>query len=959
MTAEIVRSPNTRRISLVALLMAGTCLSPLGAGAQNATWSATPVNGQFFNAQNWFPTGVPTGIASFGASSITNLTFSSVAPTSVAMLAFNAGGPGYVFTVPGQLDVGTISSFSANAPSFLINSNMTLGSAGNANLSVGSGGGSLTVTSWGSVANFTVGGSLTFSSQASLGNANITVLGGGLVTLNTAFGSFATITTQSGGTVLINGGSLEGAAQLITQAGGTVDMRGAAAVSVGSIEGAGNYLLGPTTTLTTGSNGLSTTVSGVISGAGASLVKVGSGTLTLTGANTYTGGTTVLGGVLQGNSTSLQGPITNNATVVFDQPFTGTYGGNISGYGTVIKQNVGTLILTGTNTYTGGTAVTGGVLQGNTNSLQGAIMNNATVVFDQATNGTYSGVMSGTGTLFKQNSGVLTLTGANTFTGGTAVAGGGLVVNGSLASGVVVGQGAALGGTGSITGAVVNQGTLSPGSTGIGTLTVNGSYAQNGGTYQVEVSGSGQSDLLRVAGTTGTATLNGGQITLTGLPGGFNRQTTYTIVNTTGGLSGSFSGVSENFAFLSARLSYDANNAYLTLFQGPNEFQNGGQTFDERAVGNALDRSAASASGDFATVLQALDALTTGQGPAALEALSGQPYTDFGTMNVGAGFMFLNTLGNQMMGIRTGSSASAQRVALAEACGEACDGAADPRLGAWVSGMASLGSVEGNGNSSTFTYNLAGAAAGIDYRLDPRFLVGFAVGYSGGRSWVDSFLGTGTTDNYSAALYASFTQAGFYLDAASGYTYSDNQLTRPIVIPGLATRNAAGRTGANQFIGQAEAGYRIGIYEPAQGALTPFARFQIAAVSQNAFGESGAGSIDLNVAQQNTTSTRTVLGADLSGKIPLGTERTIDTMLRLGWSHDYADTARPVTASFAGAPGAAFTVYGAQPQRDAAVIGFGANTKIAAATSIYARYDGEIASRDSTHAFTAGFRMTW
>src|SRR5262249_58385113 len=132
-------------------------------------------------------------------------------------------------------------------------------------------------------------------------------------------------------------------------------------------------------------------------------------------------------------------------------------------------------------------------------------------------------------------------------TGGTLVAGGGLVVNGSLASNVAVGQGAALGGTGSIIGAVVNAGTLSPGSSTTGTLTVNGSYAQNGGTYQVEVSGTGQSDLLRVTGTGGTATLNGGQITVTGLPGGFNRQTTYTIVNTTGGLSGTFSGISEDF----------------------------------------------------------------------------------------------------------------------------------------------------------------------------------------------------------------------------------------------------------------------------------------------------------------------------------------------------------------------------------------------------------------------------
>ena len=130
------------------------------------------------------------------------------------------------------------------------------------------------------------------------------------------------------------------------------------------------------------------------------------------------------------------------------------------------------------------------------------------------------------------------------------------------------------------------------------------------------------------------------------------------------------------------------------------------------------------------------------------------------------------------------------------------------------------------------------------------------------------------------------------------------------------------------------------------------------AVSQNGFNESGANSLNLSVAQQNTTSVRTVLGADLAGNIPLG-QRTLDVALRLGWAHEYADTARPMTAAFAGAPTASFTVYGAQPQRDAAVIGLGLNTRIADQTSLYARYDGEITGRDDTHVFSAGLRMTW
>ena len=238
-----------------------------------------------------------------------------------------------------------------------------------------------------------------------------------------------------------------------------------------------------------------------------------------------------------------------------------------------------------------------------------------------------------------------------------------------------------------------------------------------------------------------------------------------------------------------------------------------------------------------------------------------------------------------------------------------------------MSGLGGMGNIGGNTNAGAFSYNFGGAAVGADYRLDPRFVVGLAAGYTSGQQWVSGFQGNGNASNYNAALYASFTQSGFYVDALAGYAYSDNQLQRPIQIPGLAQRLAQGRTGANQFLGQAEAGYKIDIYAPAAASVTPFARFQTVAVSQNGFSENGANSLNLSVAQQNTTSARTVLGGDLAGNIPIGGDRVLTTTLRLGWAHEYADTARPMTAAFAGAPATAFTVYGAQPLRDAAVIG--------------------------------------
>ncbi len=90
--------------------------------------------------------------------------------------------------------------------------------------------------------------------------------------------------------------------------------------------------------------------------------------------------------------------------------------------------------------------------------------------------------------------------------------------------------------------------------------------------------------------------------------------------------------------------------------------------------------------------------LNTTQGPMALDAISGQPYADFGTMNTNNAAMFMNALGQQMAMAR-GASATGQRQALAQACDiAACDGASSP-LSAWMSALGGLGSVLGDSNA--------------------------------------------------------------------------------------------------------------------------------------------------------------------------------------------------------------------------------------------------------------------
>lgn len=142
---------------------------------------------------------------------------------------------------------------------------------------------------------------------------NATIVNAGLLRFfDGSQGGNATITTNSGGLTQFFDKSTGGNAAFITAAGGLVDISGliSTGMTAGSIAGAGTYRLG-SKELTVGSNNSSTDVSGLVEGNGGSLVKVGTGTLTLLGDNTYSGGTTIREGVLVAGTPNATQTISN------------------------------------------------------------------------------------------------------------------------------------------------------------------------------------------------------------------------------------------------------------------------------------------------------------------------------------------------------------------------------------------------------------------------------------------------------------------------------------------------------------------------------------------------------------------------------------------------------------------------------------------------------------------------
>jgi fibronectin-binding autotransporter adhesin len=390
-----------------------------------------------------------------------------------------------------------------------------------------------------------IGNSGTGTYNMSGGAANF---GDGL-TVAVLAGSTGTV-TQTGGLVTISGGRLNvGTAGTATydlsggvlQVGGTNGITGTGALNLGGgtlqVIGAAlttNMAIGLTgASSTIDTNGLGATLGGVMSGGG--FVKAGLGTLSVTAANIYTGGTAISGGTLQigngGTSGSIVGDVVDNGALAFDRTDGVAFAGAISGAGIVEQNGTGGLTLTGANSYSGGTALNAGTLiianaggigsgmlamaEGTTLGFGGSfdLANAITVsgdpMLDVGAGQTVTasgGISDGTsaGDIVKTGTGTLILTAANTYTGGTTISAGTLQLGNGETSGSIVGN---VVDSGALifdrSDSVVFGGAISGGGSidqaGAGTLTLSGNSSAFTGSTEVT------SGTLAVTGVLGAA----------------------------------------------------------------------------------------------------------------------------------------------------------------------------------------------------------------------------------------------------------------------------------------------------------------------------------------------------------------------------------------------------------------------------------------------------------------------
>jgi fibronectin-binding autotransporter adhesin len=346
------RRPAVLASSIAAL--AALCIAPRPAHAQ--TW--TPFASTDWNtAANWTPNVVPNGSGTSVTIGVTNLTSITLSEdTEVGAITFTINAfPESLMTEASAFTISGagITNNSTHTQNFTAGAGVN-GLGGSIHfVNSATAGSSTQFTANGATAVSPLGGTISFTDNSTAGSATLINNGGngagasgGLISFTgTASLDSATIITNGGtnggegGTTLVSGnGPGSTTSTIITNGNGSFDMSGRtnSGLSVGSIAGSGNYFLGANQ-LVAGGNNTSTTVSGIIAdggqsgGVGGSLLKNGTGTLTLTGANIYTGATTVNTGTLQLGTAATAGSIaTASVITVFDTLSVVNTGGSLA-----------------------------------------------------------------------------------------------------------------------------------------------------------------------------------------------------------------------------------------------------------------------------------------------------------------------------------------------------------------------------------------------------------------------------------------------------------------------------------------------------------------------------------------------------------------------------------------------------------------------------------------------------
>jgi outer membrane autotransporter protein len=620
----------------------------------------------------------------------------------------------------------------------------------------------------------------------------------------------------------------------------------------------------------------------------------------------------------------------------------------------------GTITFGGTNTYTGGTKIYNGTLRGNTRSLQGTIQNEDNLVFAQDFDGTFAGTMFGPGKLVKDGIGRVSLTGSNSVGGGTTIKGGTLAVNGPLTSNVIIESKGTLAGAGNVVGNIDNQGgTIAPGNS-IGQISVNGNLTLTAGTLEMEINPDGRSDRISVVGAGNRLQINAGTLAIVPEAGIYTPGTRYTLITNEDGGEVRFDAVTGGPGFLKPALSIDRHNLHVSLILPANAFSPAAWTYNQKAVAAELDAIAATGNlGGLVTAVANVPVAQGGQAFAALSgevhASSGTVSYDQARQ---VQTSILSRLREPSPGLSTlpalaqGDYGAAYAADLPGRSPRPAEIAVAPVLrnhALWGEGFGSWGRIGTDGNAAGLKTSTGGFLLGADTPVGDAFRIGLAGGFARSSFDVTGRLSSGTNESIFGAIYGSGQWGPVSLRLGAAYAWHDIDTSRTVLLPGLSDRLTASYDGSTlQAFG--ELGYRFGL---GRTALEPFIGASIMRLHSNAFRERG-GIAALGGAGQDQDLATTTLG--LRAEMQLFADLPLTLKGMIGWQHAYGDVRPERLMAFAGGT-SAFAVAGLPIDRNALVAEAKLDWQASADLNLGIAYRGQIGSRAQNHAFTGN--LTW
>jgi uncharacterized protein with beta-barrel porin domain len=483
----------------------------------------------------------------------------------------------------------------------------------------------------------------------------------------------------------------------------------------------------------------------------------------------------------------------------------------------------------------------------------------------------------------------------------------------------------------------------------------------------VSANAAGRSTSINVGGN---VTLDGGTVRVLADAGSYAPQTTYTILRSNGTLTGGFSGVTSNFAYLTPTLDYSAGTVQLTLALN--------DAFCGTACGGNNANGAGSATGQGAAGMTSAGsaAAPVAGTPAGSAPGFGSIATTRNQREVGAALTQMWSAGKAPVADALLSASLAQaRAALTQIAGDeatALLGYAEQRtrriFGAvaarvtpgqtthgddgWLDVSYDRGHVSGDDDlgSGATRIRAVGLSAGMDHEVFEQLRVGVALGYDNGNLDFSGRSADGGVNGAQAALYASYTPGPLFVNAVLGAGRWNNALDRAVAVGTLAgTPHASFAT--TGYALYTEAGWRAGIAPGME--LQPYAGMMAGRYRQNAYDASAGGAFDLSVAGASQWYGTTVLGLRYV-LTPQAGVAGFDLRADANWRHRLGSRGNDLNVSFANAATTQFVVAGTPATRDLLVVGLSGDVQVTRRASVYARVGAELGKHGQDYSALAG-----